>query len=223
MADDIIPKPRIKRNGVKNKGRKNPINNLKGIRGPGRPFEVKWDWAPAEERYVKGYDKPHDVTGVMFRYYPTALEVAAEFGIPPKTVTAQCTEKGWVQKREEWMAEVKKAKDAADLKELVDAEMRIRRKALTGAEKIIDKVAGTEGQTSLVDSAIPEDLPALAVSLRRAQETAHVAIGLPKDGVKQAEPGEGNRPGAPAVTVWAAMRSSRQDVVVGVQVVTNQQ
>lgn len=222
MANDIIQKPRIKRNGTTNRGKGSP-QNIALAKGGGRPPATKWDWAPVEERYVKGYDKVHEVTGITYRYYPTALEVAAEFGMPPKTVTAQVTEKGWVAKRDAWEAEQKRLKDAADLRELLEAEMRIRRKALAGAEKIIDKVAGTEKATSLVDAAIPEDLPALAVSLRRAQETAHVAIGLPKDGVRAPSsdaPG-GSAPGGQPVTIWARMRDSRQEVVVGVQVVTN--
>lgn len=220
MTDDIIPKPRIKKNGVKNRGKGNP-QNIALAKGGGRPPATKWDWAPVEDRYVKGYEKIHEVSGVPYRYYPTALEVAAEFGMPPKTVTAQVTEKGWVAKRDAWMAEQKRLKDEADMRELLEAELRIRRKALKGAEKIIDKVAGEGNNPSLVDSAIPEDLPALAVSLRRAQETAHVAIGLPKDGVRApSSDAPGGADGQP-ITVWARMRASRQEVIVGVQVVSN--
>lgn len=214
--------PRIKKSGTLNKGKKK-APNIVGAKGGGRPPATKWNWPPVEERYTKGYDKPHEATGIMFRYYPTVLELSEEFKIPLKTLRAQCTDKGWVEKRDAWIAEQKRLKDAADLKELLDAELRIRRKALKGAEKIIDKVAGTDTQPSLVDGAIPEDLPALALSLRKGQEVAHVAIGLPKDGVRPPSsdvPG-GNGPEGQQATVWARMRASRQEIVIGVQVTSN--
>ena len=221
MAEDIIPKPRVKRNGTRNSHQPKP--NIVGAKGGGRPPATKWDWAPVEERYIKGYEKPHEVTGIMYRYYPTVLEVSTEFGMPLKTVQAQCTEKGWVEKRDAWMAEVKRKKDEADLRELLDSELRIRQKALKGAEKIIDRVVGTESVPSMVDSADPEDLRGLAGGLRRAQEVAHVALGLPKDGVRapSADTPGGNGPTGQQTTVWARMRASRQEIVVGVQVTSN--
>ena len=192
--------------------------SIDGRKSP-KPRTGKWEWDPIEERYIKGYDRISPQTGKPERYYPTTEEISAEYNIPLVTIRTRCTKFGWVEKKETWKAEIKRKADEVERQKLVDAELRIRTKSLKAAEKIIDRVAGNEdeGKVSVAESALPEDLSSLASALRRSQEVANVAIGIPKDGVKPAGPGEGSTKG---VTVWARMRESRQEVVFGVQVST---
>ena len=177
-------------------------------------------WEPIEERYVKGYDRPDETTGEMVRYYPSVLELSQELGLNYDTVSNRCSTDGWGEKRRQWQERVRKAKDEADLQALREAELRIRRKSLKGAEAILDRVAGTETLASMVEAAAdPKELVNLAGALRKGQEVANVAIGIPKDGVRSPnadDPGkDGN--GAP-LTAWARMRGSRQQILVGVSI-----
>lgn len=182
---------------------------------------VKHPWPALDARYINGYEAPDSESGVISRYWPTQVELAQEFNIPLDTVNQHARAYKWTEKREEYKVQLKKAAEEADLLALKEAELRIRRKSLKAAEKIIDRVGGSQNVQGeikdLVDIIDPSDLASLGTALRRGQEVANVAIGIPKDGVR---PPNTDAPGGETrVTVWARMRDSRQDVVVGVQVV----
>jgi Fe-S-cluster containining protein len=189
-------------------------------KGPARKKVYKWDWVPPCIRYTQGYERINDETGIAYRHYPTIIEVADEFKIPVDSVAAQSAKEGWQRKRNEFQEQVKEAERQAALQALREAELRIRRKALKGAERILDRIAGTDSENAMLDAADPEELATLANALRRGQEVANVAIGIPKDGVKAPgsdDPSAGVD-GQP-VTAWARMRASRQEIVVGVQII----
>lgn len=182
---------------------------------------AKHPWQVLDARYICGYEALHPETGVTTRYWPTQVELAQEFNIPLDTINAHAIAYEWTKKREDYKVQLKKTLEEADLEALREAELRIRRKSLNAAEKIIDRVGGSQvvqgEKKDLVDIIDPSDLASLGTALRRGQEVANVAIGIPKDGVKA--PGADAPGGETKVTVWARMRDSRQDVVVGVQVV----
>lgn len=187
-------------------------------------------WDLISTRYIQGYERHIETTPDLVRYYPTLQELAYEFKVHNSTINEKCSREDWVAKKDEWQVQLRKKKDEAALAAIHESELRLRRKALRAAERIIDRVAGKEeeeGQESaskgLVDACDPSDLASLAGALRRGQEVANVAIGIPKDGVKAPTtdmPGagqEGNPTGQ--TTVWAKMRAARQEILVGVRVV----
>jgi hypothetical protein len=189
-------------------------------------------WDDIRQRYVQGYERHVDGSPDLVRYYPTLLELAYEFKVSPHTINSRCGRGEWAAMKDEWQVQLRKAKDDAALAAIHASELRIRGKALRAAEKIIDKVAGVEGDetgnvqgfSGLLSVCDPSDLASLSAALRRGQEVANVAIGLPKDGVKAPTsdmPGAGQGNGNPTgqTTVWARMRAARQEILVGVRVV----
>jgi len=182
----------------------------------------KYPWDEVKVRYVRGYEAPNVETGVLQLVYPSQLELAQEFDIPVDTISARSRrDGGWEMARKEWQESLRKAADAAALKAIQEAELRIRRKALRAAEKIIDRVAGNEaeGIPAAVDgNTAADELSLLAAALRRGQEVANAAIGIPKDGIRALDSGT---PGVPEImaTVWARMRAARQGIVTDVQTV----
>lgn len=173
-----------------------------------RSSTTKYDFGPVEESYIKGFVVKEN--GIERHHWPQLQELAEKYSIPVKTVYYQSATHAWQAKREAWQAECKAARDAADLQAIRESELRIRRKALKAAERIIDRLAAEEdGTRSPVDTADAQDMASLAGALRKSQEVANVAIGIPKDGV---------RPEAEAMadiveTVWSRMRHSRQEVL----------
>jgi len=186
------------------------------------PREPKRDWEAIKLRYVRGYEEVNSTTGEIITIYPSAADLAKQYDVSPVTVSYHCANEHWVNLRAEWQEGVRKAKLEAELKVIRDAEIRIRRKSLMAAEKIIDRVgstvkvknaAGEEKEMNLVDAMDPKDLGSIGNALRRGQEVANVAIGIPKDGVKP-ESEDPAQHGPQQLTIWQQMRASRQQILV---------
>lgn len=175
---------------------------------------TKYDWSAIARDYIRGLDTI-DAAGAQVHVWPTLEALAAKYGASPNSVFDYSKRHSWVIQRTEWQAQLRRVKDEADLQAIREAEVRIRRKTLKAAERIIDRMAKEDEEHSIVSISDAQDLASLAGALRKSQEAAHVAIGLPKDGVR---PVDAETPQDGAQTIWARMRASRQEIVIGVRI-----
>lgn len=178
------------------------------------------NWAIPKSWYVTGWEGV-DKDGNPATVWPTVAEIAAKLGTHLKTTQLRAAEQGWSKAKEDYLAELARRTNEAAIQALVDARVRVRTKALAGAEKILDRVDRAMEAVPETKEAIGyfKALPALALAARQAQQTAHVAVGLPKDGVMPTA-GAGN--GA-QVTLWARLRGARGTVGLAVQVTVDGQ
>jgi hypothetical protein len=171
------------------------------------------NWTVAKSWYVNGWEGV-DADGNPALVFPTLEEIALKLGVIKQTAQARAASEDWTGARATHRAELERRANEAAIKALVDARIRVRQKALSGAEKILDRVDKAMDAVPADNGALAftKALPSLALAARQAQQTAHVAIGLPKDGVM---PGPGG--GGGAVTLWARLRGSRAEVGVVVE------
>lgn len=182
-----------------------------------KPSRKGIDWNLAKSWYVTGWDENLQ-DGSTRRHYPTYKELAEKLGIHLRTVEQRALQDGWVDTKEKHAQRLEAELQAAEVQALVDARLRIRKTALDGAEKLLTKVVkALDAIPEGGELAASKALPGLALAQRTAQQTAHVATGLPKDGTMPM-PGSGGGGAGQSVTLWARLRTARGSIGVAVQV-----
>lgn len=164
-------------------------------RRDGRRQGQRIDWPAVRAMYVEGQASNPDGDPNL-RTWPTQADVALAFGISERSVASRSSAQGWTAQREEFQAEVDRARREALVVETAEKVTSIDRRALTIADAGLSLLshrvsflvkAEIERQQDAGKGVSATEMAALGLAARRWVQVRDAVIGRPGQGGDEAD------------------------------------